>query len=213
MSTIYRRPGAPDVRGDWKALPITLVFPGSFSYYPNEEAALRIVNEVLPCVRARGHDARVLLVGRDPTPRMLASARQDDAVEITGAVDSVLPYLERPGVVTLPITLGSGTRLKILEAFAVGRPVVTTAKGAEGIEAVDGEHLLVRDTPSAIADAAIRLWHEPEGRHALCSKALDLVRRHYSWPVVAEQIAESLRATLPVPVAAGETPVRVSGAA
>lgn len=188
----YRRAEAPGVGDDWSRLPITLIYPGLFSYSPNEEAAMRLITDVLPAVRARGYPARVVLVGRDPTPAMLAASRQDAEVQVTGAVESILSYLEQPCVVTLPITLGSGTRLKILEAFAVGRPVVSTAKGAEGIEAVDGEHLLIREDPEAMADAVIDLWSRPLLRKSLCGQALELVRSHYSWFVAAQRIAQSL---------------------
>jgi glycosyltransferase involved in cell wall biosynthesis len=88
--------------------------------------------------------------------------------------------------------MGSGTRLKILEAFAVGRPVVSTAKGAEGLDALDGAHLLIREEPAEIAGAVIDLWNTPQLRKSLCDEALDFLRRRYSWSVAAERIADSL---------------------
>ena len=157
----YRRVDALPAGADWSRLPITLLYPGLFNYLPNEDAAIRLIKEVLPAVRARGRAARVVLVGRNPTPSLLEAARHDPGVEVTGAVESVVPYLEQPCVVTLPIAIASGTRLKILEAFAVGRPVVSSAKGAEGIDAVDGEHLLIRETPDSMAAAVIDLWNRP----------------------------------------------------
>jgi glycosyltransferase involved in cell wall biosynthesis len=188
----YRRPGAPRVDDDWSRLPVTMVYLGLFSYPPNEDAALRLIREVLPAVRARGYAARVVLVGRNPTPTLLAEAKGNAAIEVTGAVDSILPYLEQPCVVALPITSGSGTRLKIAEAFAVGRPVVSTTKGVEGIDAVDGVHVLIRDEPAAIASAVIELWTYPGMRADLCASALDLTRRHYSWSAATDRIANSL---------------------
>jgi glycosyltransferase involved in cell wall biosynthesis len=188
----YRRAGAPQPADDWSDVPITLLYPGLFRYSPNEDAALRLVREVLPAVRARGYRARVVLVGREPTPAMSAAAKQDPWVTVTGTVESVLPYLEQPCVVTLPLMLGSGTRLKIVEAFAVGRPVVSTAKGAEGIDAVDGEHLLIRDDVDAMAAAVIDLWNRPGLRTHLCTNAHHLVRTRYSWSVAATRIAHSL---------------------
>jgi glycosyltransferase involved in cell wall biosynthesis len=104
----------------------------------------------------------------------------------------VLPYLERPCIVTVPITLGSGTRLKIIEAFAVGRPVVSTAKGAEGLDAADGEHLMIREGAQAIADAAIAVWRSSTLRNRLCRNALDLVRSRYSWAAATQRIIQSL---------------------
>jgi glycosyltransferase involved in cell wall biosynthesis len=188
----YRRDGVPPATGDWRHLPITLVYVGLFSYSPNEDAALRLIREVLPSVRARGHDARLVLVGRDPTPALMAEARSDPRIELTGPVQNVLPYLEQPCIVTLPIAFGGGTRLKIVEAFAVGRPVVSSAKGAEGLDAIDGTHLLLREDPAAMAEAVIELWHRPQWRGALCARALELVQRRYSWPAAARRIARSL---------------------
>jgi glycosyltransferase involved in cell wall biosynthesis len=188
----YRRVGALPPGADWSRVPFTMVYPGLFAYSPNEGAALRLIGEVLPALRARGYQARVVLVGRNPTPALLAAARQAAGVEVTGAVESLVPYLEQACVVTLPIAIGSGTRLKILEAFAVGRPVVTTAKGAEGIEAVDGEHLLIREDPEAMADAVIDLWQRPLLRASLCERALELVRTRYSWSFAAQRISQSL---------------------
>jgi glycosyltransferase involved in cell wall biosynthesis len=182
---------------DWSAHPIALLYQGLFAYGPNLDAAKRLVEGVLPAVRGRGYDARVTLVGRDPAPEMLSAASRDAAITVTGPVASVLPYLEPPCVVTLPIAFGSGTRLKILEAFAAGRPVVSTAKGAEGLAAIDGVHLLIREEPAAMAEAVIELWTKPLVRARLCANALKLVRERYSWPVAAERIAQSLRVASP----------------
>lgn len=189
----YRNDGGAALDEDWTATPITLVYPGLFSYPPNEDAALRLVRDVLPAIQARGYDARAVLVGRDPTPALRALALSRADVEVTGAVDSVLPYLAGRCVVALPITLGSGTRLKILEAFAAGRPVVTTEKGAEGIDARDGEHLLIRHSGAAMAEAVIDVWNTPSLRRELASAARALVGARYSWSVAARCIAESLR--------------------
>src|SRR5687767_2092879 len=164
----YRRPGASPPGADWSGTPLTMLYAGLFAYPPNAEAARRLVREVLPAVRARGREARVVLVGRDPAPELLEAAREIPGIELTGAVENVVPYLERPCIVTLPITVGSGTRLKILEAFAVGRPVVSTSKGAEGLDAVDGDHLLIREDIDTIADAVIDLWDRPHLRAHVC---------------------------------------------
>src|SRR5690606_1229639 len=122
--------------------------------------------------------------------REAAAGRSD--ITITGAVDSILPHLQRPSIVTLPITLGSGTRLKILEAFATQRPVVSTAKGAEGLEVTDGQHLLLRDDAEGMAAAVVELWTDRERRARLCETAHRLVSERYSWLAAAEAVAASL---------------------
>jgi polysaccharide biosynthesis protein PslH len=187
----YRRsPSSPAL--DWSTGPLTMLYPGLLSYLPNEDAALRLIKHVLPAVRGRGYQARVVLVGRDPGSLLLDAAKQVPDVEVTGAVENVVPYLHQPCVVTLPIATGGGTRLKILEAFAAGAPVVSSAKGAEGIAVEDGRHLLLREEPDAVAEAVIQIWRRPDLRRHLCENALELVRRHYSWPAVTQVIGRSL---------------------
>jgi glycosyltransferase involved in cell wall biosynthesis len=179
----------------WGDRPVTLLYLGVLSYTPNENAALRLIREVLPSVRARGCRARAVLVGRDAPPALVDAARQDGAVEVTGPVTSVVPYLEQPCVVTLPIDAGGGTRLKILEAFAARRPVVSTSKGAEGIEAVDGDHLLIRNDVESMAQAVVDLWRYASMRERICEQALALVRAQYSWSSAGQRIVESLGMT------------------
>jgi len=193
---------------DWTRLPVTMVYPGLFSYGPNEDAALRLVDAVLPAIRARGYRARVVLAGRGPTPALLERARRDRDVTVTGELDSIVPVLQQPCVVTLPIAIGSGTRLKIAEAFAAGSPVVTTAKGAEGLQVLDEEHLLIREDPDSIAAAVIDLWCQPERRRRLCARAYEVVCERYSWSAAAAAIGASL-ALLPRSGAASRTPVEV----
>lgn len=190
----YRPHHAVRVDADWSDHPLTLMYPGAFSYYPNEEAALCLIKRVLPLVRRRHPEARAVLVGRDPTPAMLAAADNDPGIIVTGTVPSVLPFFEPPCVVTLPITLGSGTRLKILEAFAAARPVISTRKGAEGIAATDGRELFLRNDPGEMAEGAIQLWHSSALRRSLCDNALQLVLTRYSWETAAQRIKASLAA-------------------
>lgn len=177
---------------DWREEPILLTYLGAYSYYPNEQAALELVRDVLPILSAQGIRAKVRLVGANPTAAMKAAANGRDDVEITGPVDSVLPYLKQRCLMVLPIRLGGGTRLKILEAFAVNRPVITTGKGVEGIEAEDGKHLLVRESARDIAEAAVRLWQDRDLRASLCRNAHHLVSASYSFESSGELIRDSV---------------------
>ncbi len=190
----YQVAGAPSVEEDWSSYPVTLVYPGTFSYFPNEDAARRLIEEILPALRARDPAARLILVGREPTAAMREAARRDPAITVTGAVESVAPHLAERCVVALPIAVGSGTRLKVVEAFAASRPVVSTAKGAEGIEGEDGRHLLVRETPRDFAEAVLALWKDARLRSRLCGAALDLVRSRYSCGYAAGLIRRSVEA-------------------
>ncbi len=172
--------------------PIQLLYMGSYSYYPNEEAALCLIREVMPLVRAKGEEVRLTLVGRDPSSAMLQAAGGTGDVTITGSVESVLPYLQQSSLMVVPLTLGSGTRLKILEAFAAGCPVISSSKGAEGIECIDERHLLIRESPESMAKAAIELWKNTGKMRSIQKNALELVSRKYSWNSAAEKIKNSL---------------------
>lgn len=188
----YRQQGQVSECDDWSTHPLTLVYLGSYSYEPNEQAALTLLQEILPTLASKGINVRLILIGAGVTPAMRAIADGDQRVTITGRVDSVLPFLKQPCLVTLPIALGSGTRLKILEAFAANRPVISTSKGVEGIDGVDGVHLLVRESAEEIARAAIRLWDDTELRENLCRNALQLVNNQYSHDEAARLVRQSL---------------------
>ena len=176
----------------WDPELITLLYPGTFSFFPNEDAALRLIREVLPALRAAGRAVRVMLVGRDLTDAMRSAVAEDVDVVVTGAVESILPYFHQPCVVTLPISVGSGTRLKVLEAFAAGCPVVSTSKAVEGIDGLDGLHLLVREGPVEIATAVMQVWDDQAMRMRLCTSAFELVRDSYSWEAAADRIAATV---------------------
>jgi len=107
-------------------------------------------------------------------------------------VDSIVPYLSAAAIMALPIMIGSGTRFKILEAFAAECPVVSTRKGAEGIDAEDGTHLLLRETPEAFADAILGLRADPPTTARMTAAAFALVRNRYSWEAAGRDIARSL---------------------
>ena len=177
---------------DWQDEPLRLTYLGAYSYYPNEQAALELIREVLPLLNERGIRARVQLVGANPTAAMKTAAQGRDDVEITGPVDSVLPYLKQRCLMVLPLRLGGGTRLKILEAFAANRPVISTAKGVEGIDAQDGKHLLIRESAADIAEAAVQLWRGNGLRAALCQNAHQLVTDLYSFESTGDLIRESV---------------------
>ncbi len=171
----------------------TIMFSGYFVYPPNRRAAQLLVTQILPRVRALVPNVRLLLVGKDPTPEMLQAAESDPAIIVTGSVPDVRPFFAVADVAAIPLTEGGGTRLKILEAFAAGLPVISTSKGIEGIEAEDGMHLLVRDDFDQFAGAvAAVLARTDRGTDPRINAALDLVRKRYSWETLTEQVDEVL---------------------
>jgi sugar transferase (PEP-CTERM/EpsH1 system associated) len=160
--------------------PNSLIFTGSFSYFPNHEAMVWFLREVYPHIQAQVPDVRLSITG-DHGGRPLPPASN---VTLTGFVDDVLPLIVRSWCSVVPLHTGGGTRLKILEAMALGTPVVATSKGAEGLEFESGKHLLVADKPEAFAQMVIHLLKEPELRQQIVDNAYQLVQEKYDWAVV-----------------------------
>lgn len=164
-----------------------LLFVGTMSYMPNIDAVLYFARCILPLIQRRIPGTRLVVVGKSPPESIRRLASRSDVV-VTGSVPDVQPYYAASAVSVVPLRAGSGTRLKILEAMALGRPVVSTPVGSEGLEVVDGQHLLLADEPEAFADRVVALL---EGS-ALCAditaRARSLVEERYSWPVLGERL-------------------------
>lgn len=166
-----------------------LVLVGLMAYGPNADAAQHLIRDVLPLVQREHANVGVRIVGGDPPPALRRLA--DTSVDITGYVPDVEPHICGAAVVVVPLRVGSGTRLKVLEALALGRPVVTTSLGAEGIDVVDGTHVLVADGARAFADAVLRLLADPLLAAALGSRGRRLVEDKYAWARVGDRLAHA----------------------
>ena len=165
-----------------------VLFNAAFGYRPNNLAAQWLIDEIFPRIRASCADAVLHLVGKEPTRQMLDRAAAEPYVEVLGLVPDMWPHLMASSVVIVPLLHGGGTRLKILEAFAAKRPVVSTPKGAEGIAAHDGEHLLVAENADGLAACVARLLSDPGLVARLTAAAYDLVCRKYSWGAARDRI-------------------------
>jgi glycosyltransferase involved in cell wall biosynthesis len=174
----------------------TVTMVSLFTYEPNLDAARFLVREILPRIRSVRPDAQVRLVGR-ADDRLLGL--RGDGVTLTGEVPDVSPELARADVVAVPIRFGGGTRIKILEAFARGIPVVATPQGAEGIEATPGEDLLVAGDAASFAGACVRLLDEPELREQLATSARAVFEAHYRWDAIRSDLTARLRHLLERP--------------
>lgn len=170
--------------------PPVLLFSGTMSTASNEDAAVWLVRKVLPLVRALRPDVTVVIAGRDPGPGVLALA--GDGVRIASGGVDVGAELARAAVAVVPLRFESGTRYKILEAFACGTPVVSSTLGAEGLEVQDGRHLLIADTPERFAEAVLALLRDPKLGERLSEAAAALLSREYS----VEALERHVRAVL-----------------
>jgi sugar transferase (PEP-CTERM/EpsH1 system associated) len=171
-----------------------LVFTGSMDWMPNEDAILYFVEQVLPLVRARVPDVSLTVVGRNAPPRVRALGEADPAIRVTGSVPDVRPYIERAALFVVPIRVGGGTRLKIFEAMAMERAVVSTSVGAEGLPVNDGKDAVLADTPAAFAAAVVDLLGNPAKARAIGQAAASAVRAQFGWDGVAARFAASCEA-------------------
>lgn len=156
-----------------------LLFTGTMDFRPNVDAAVWFAREVWPMVRSERLGARLVIAGRAPRPEVLALA--GGGVEVTGEVRTVAPLFAEATLYVAPLRIGGGVRLKLLEAFAYGVPVVSTRLGAEGIDAIDGRDVVLRDEPRAMAAEIVSLLGDEERRRRLAASARALVEAKYDW--------------------------------
>lgn len=170
--------------------PSTLVFTGAMDYYPNEQAAIYFCQEVMPLLRRRRPDVKLYLVGKSPTQQVLR-LHDDQNVFVTGRVDDVRPYVQKAAAVVVPLRHGSGTRLKILEAFSMGKAVVSTTRGVEGIPAQPGREILIADSPHAFDDQVQQLLDAPKLAARIGGAAREFVEARYDWEQIGRVVREA----------------------
>lgn len=163
----------------------TVVFEGNLMFAPNVDAARRLVNDILPRLVKLVPQARVVLLGRDPTPEVGALA--SDRVQVTGTVPDIRPYLARATVMACPMHLGSGIKNKILQAWSMARPVVATSRSIGGLNVVNGENILIRDDPAAFAEALAALMRDTGNAARLGAAGRATVEQEYRWEQRAAQ--------------------------
>ena len=167
-----------------------LLFLGALDWFPNRDAVEFLVGKVLPLVQRSYGQAKLRVVGRNPSEALRKRLAGLAGVELVGEVHDVRSYLARAAAVLVPLRIGGGSRIKILEALAMGKAVVSTSVGAEGLAVKDGVHLLLADTPALFAERTIGLLASSEPRRLLGEAGRKLVEERYDW----DQIARCLEA-------------------
>lgn len=165
-----------------------ILFFGAMSWPPNADAVSHFVERIYPLVKREVPDARLTVLGANPPPEIRSLAERDSSIAVTGFVDDIRPYCEDACVFVVPLRIGSGMRVKILDAMALGLPVVTTSVGCEGISLRHGEHALVADDPREFAESVVRLIRDDEIRSKLASQGRRLVEECYSWPPILSRL-------------------------
>jgi len=177
----------------------TLIFVGYMAYEPNHDAARVLITEILPKVRLRYPGARVFVVGKNPRPDLIALANQEINVYVTGTVSDVRPYLAVSDLAVIPLTVGGGTRLKLLEAFASRLAVVSTTKGAEGIATAGSKEVAIADSVDKMVEEILSLLDDRQRWSLQVDRAYALVESQFSWQALGKRLPEEISKVLEPP--------------
>jgi sugar transferase (PEP-CTERM/EpsH1 system associated) len=175
--------------GESTRKPHNLVFTGSMDWLPNEDAIRYFTEQIMPRIKQSVPDVTLTVVGRDPYPGLLELSKHDASVIVTGRVEDVRPYMEEAAVYIVPLRIGGGTRLKIYEAMAMEKPIVSTSIGAEGLPVANGEEIVLADEPETFADAVVRLLKDQNLANEIGQRAAARVRSEFGWEAVADSFA------------------------
>jgi sugar transferase (PEP-CTERM/EpsH1 system associated) len=170
-----------------QVIPFDLVFTGKMDYRPNIDAMLWFADQVLPRILAERPQTTLGIVGQRPHSR-LDRLKASPAITITGYVDDILPYIAGAGVYIAPFRVGGGTRLKLLEAMAMRKPIVATTVGAEGYPVSAGREMILVDDPAGMAAAILKLLEDEDARRQLGQQAGQFVQAHYSWQALVPRL-------------------------
>jgi polysaccharide biosynthesis protein PslH len=168
-----------------------LVFTGKMDFRPNVDAALWFAQQVLPLIRREAPQVRFWIVGQNPHAR-LEPLLADPGVEITGWVEDVRPYIAAAATYVVPLRIGGGTRLKVLEAMAMGKAIVSTTVGCEGFEVVGGREVLIADEPPEFAAVVLQLLRQPDLREEMGRAARDFASSRYDWRMIVPKLERIL---------------------
>jgi sugar transferase (PEP-CTERM/EpsH1 system associated) len=179
-----------------------ILFFGSMAWPPNADAVSYFIQRIYPMVKAAVPEARFTVVGANPPSEITRLAARDASISVTGYVDDIRPYAESAAVFVVPLRVGSGMRVKILDAMALGLPVVTTSVGCEGIHLQHGEHALVADSPEEFAQAVTQLLRDSVTRRDMASAGRRFVEQFYAWPPIMARLDEAIESLRETRVAA-----------
>jgi sugar transferase (PEP-CTERM/EpsH1 system associated) len=171
-----------------KVIRHNLVFAARMNAYTNEDAVLWFLSDIWPTIKKAVPDVSLTLAGRNPTLKMRRLAANDPGVLLTGYVDDIRPLVGQAEIYVCPMRDGGGTKLKMLDAMAMGKPIVCTSLAAEGLDIVSGEHVLVADSPRAFADGVLNLFRDEALKSKLACRGREVVERLYAWPSIGRTL-------------------------
>lgn len=174
--------------------PWSIVFTGAMSYFPNNDGMYYFLDNIFPLILKEIPEAKLYVVGIHPPKELLR--RNSHNVTVTGFVDDVRPFVYRSSVFVVPLRMGGGTRLKVLEAMAMKKPIVSTSIGCEGINVRHDESILIADDPASFADSVVKLLGDAALRQRLVDRGYELMKNEYEWEVIGNSVEQIFRQLL-----------------
>lgn len=167
-----------------------IIFLGSMDWMPNIDGIIEFVKKTYPLIKSQFPGVNLTIIGRNPSPAVVALQTQDDSIHVTGTVDDVRPHMGRAAVSIVPLRVGGGTRIKIFEAMAMGIPVVSTTIGAEGLPVVDGENIFIADEPELFARRVVSVLNDDSLAASMGDAGRSMVTEKFSWRTAVAQFDE-----------------------
>ncbi len=168
--------------------PNSIIYTGQIGWYPNEDAVMYFARDIFPLIKKKNPGVRFWVVGEKPSNRIKSLAKDDNSITVTGFVDDVRSLMEKASVFVVPLRIGGGTRLKILEALSMQKAVVSTSIGCEGLDVEDNKHILIKDKPIEFANAVSELLKNETLRTSLGNNGRRLVEEKYDWQTVFKDL-------------------------
>ncbi len=159
----------------------SVIYTGGMNMFANKDAVLYFINDILPRIKAGIPEIEFYIIGQDPPPELIRMARQDRGLQVLGYVDDVRPHVAKAGVYIVPLRVGGGTRLKVLDALAQGKAIVSTSIGCEGIQVESGKNVFIEDDEDRFAERVLELLRNDAARRKLGCAARELAHEKYGW--------------------------------
>ncbi|MEW8007367.1 MAG: glycosyltransferase family 4 protein, partial [Candidatus Thiodiazotropha endolucinida] len=151
------------------------------------------ISDIWPLVKMKIPDIKFYIIGQDPPRELINIASEDNGIKVLGYVDDIRPFVAKSAIYVVPLRVGGGTRLKVLDALAQGKAIVSTSIGSEGIEVTDRTNIYLEDTSEGFASSIIELINDDEKRKELGCQARKLAEERYAWPSIAEGLIKAYK--------------------
>ncbi|MEL0587535.1 MAG: glycosyltransferase family 4 protein [Candidatus Thiodiazotropha sp. (ex. Lucinoma kazani)] len=174
-----------------------IIYTGGMNMFANKDAVMHLLDDIWPLVKTKIPNIKFYIIGQDPPKELLRLSKEEAGIEVLGYVDDIRPYVAKSAIYVVPLRVGGGTRLKVLDALAQGKAIISTSIGCEGIEVTDRENIYIEDSDSEFASSIIELLNNKKRRKMLGDKARKLAVDKYAWPSIAKYLIRAYKNTLP----------------